>query len=259
MASQTRQAHGGHSHRGYRPRRHITIPVECHSNFHVWAITCLPRAKNVKMKTILTTILMLAIHGCQECPAQSADSVRWEALAMQESGCDDNAVGSAGEVSRYQILPSVWRTVTVLPISAAKNPCTALNVASAIMRERMRMNREDEKDFGITDLKWVLLWKCPTRVDHPSPAKLEQAECVVNLIGKLNRQDAKNAKTPDGVVIIDSKLSLELLRHKLAFLTKANAAKSICDAAFNAVIELEYKILTAETQRREVYAIGGTS
>lgn len=35
-----------------------------------------------------------------------------EALSMIESGDDDRAVGSAGEVSRYQIMPNVWKSYT---------------------------------------------------------------------------------------------------------------------------------------------------
>jgi len=35
-----------------------------------------------------------------------------EALSMIESGNDDWAVGSAGEISRYQIMPRVWRSYT---------------------------------------------------------------------------------------------------------------------------------------------------
>ena len=36
------------------------------------------------------------------------------AISMIESGNDDFAVGSAGEVSRYQIKPRVWRSYTDL-------------------------------------------------------------------------------------------------------------------------------------------------
>ena len=39
---------------------------------------------------------------------------RLDALAMLESGNNDWAVGGAGEVSRYQIRPNVWRIYTPL-------------------------------------------------------------------------------------------------------------------------------------------------
>ena len=33
---------------------------------------------------------------------------RWEALSMIESGNNDRAIGSVGEVSRFQIRPELW-------------------------------------------------------------------------------------------------------------------------------------------------------
>lgn len=35
-----------------------------------------------------------------------------EAISMIESGNNDRAIGGAGEVSRYQIMPRVWRSYT---------------------------------------------------------------------------------------------------------------------------------------------------
>ena len=35
-----------------------------------------------------------------------------EAISMIESGNNDRAIGGAGEVSRYQIMPRVWKTYT---------------------------------------------------------------------------------------------------------------------------------------------------
>lgn len=37
------------------------------------------------------------------------DERHQQALGMIETGNDDNEIGGAGEVSRYQIMPSVWR------------------------------------------------------------------------------------------------------------------------------------------------------
>jgi hypothetical protein len=39
-----------------------------------------------------------------------AGSTELEAISLIESGGNDYAVGDAGEVSRYQILPQVWRS-----------------------------------------------------------------------------------------------------------------------------------------------------
>ena len=53
-------------------------------------------------KSIL--ILLLSLSSAQ------AGLSKLEALSMIESGDNDFAVGGAGEVSRYQIKPKVWRT-----------------------------------------------------------------------------------------------------------------------------------------------------
>lgn len=50
-----------------------------------------------------------------------------EALAMIESGNNDHAVGTFGEISRYQILPRVWRSYS--PSWNYNNPSQASEVA----------------------------------------------------------------------------------------------------------------------------------
>ena len=56
------------------------------------------------MKKPLILLLCLA-----SMPAMSQDARRLAALSQIESGDNDRAVGKAGEVSRYQIMPGVWR------------------------------------------------------------------------------------------------------------------------------------------------------
>jgi hypothetical protein len=43
-------------------------------------------------------------------PAPGLDSKRLFALGMIETGNDDRAIGLAGEISRYQLSPSVWKS-----------------------------------------------------------------------------------------------------------------------------------------------------
>ena len=50
-----------------------------------------------------------------------------EAIGMIESGNNDRAVGSAGEVSRFQIKPSVWRQYSQTP--AYRNVTVSAQVA----------------------------------------------------------------------------------------------------------------------------------
>ena len=62
--------------------------------------------------------------------------IRW-ALAQIESGHfrnPDTAKGSSGEVSRFQIMPEVWRAYT--RSRNYSNPGVAWNVAQQILRER---------------------------------------------------------------------------------------------------------------------------
>ena len=50
-----------------------------------------------------------SIEGRPEIGSAALDSKLFFALGMIESGNDDRGVGRAGEVSRYQIHPSVWK------------------------------------------------------------------------------------------------------------------------------------------------------
>ena len=62
----------------------------------------------VLKKIMFRGLLVLALTAMT---AQAGLS-KLEALSMLESGNDDYAVGGAGEVSRYQIMPAVWRSYT---------------------------------------------------------------------------------------------------------------------------------------------------
>jgi len=76
------------------------------------------------------------------------------ALSALESGHRPSAIGPAGEVSRFQVMPRVWRA------HHGGNPrsdAEAIRVASEIMRKRTRGEFVDNK-------KWYLLWHCPGRV-----------------------------------------------------------------------------------------------
>jgi hypothetical protein len=61
----------------------------------------------------------------------SAGLSKLGALSMIESGDNDRAIGAAGEVSRYQIRPYVWRRYTVS--RAYRDPRVAKTVAESHM------------------------------------------------------------------------------------------------------------------------------
>ena len=71
-------------------------------------------------------------------PVLALDGTVLEALAMVESGGNDRAVGRAGEVSRYQIMPRLWRqAVQGKAARMAHDAATARQVATTILEGRL--------------------------------------------------------------------------------------------------------------------------
>ncbi len=100
---------------------------------------------------------------------------RWDALAMIESGNDDHAIGSHGEISRYQILPTLW------PGGNPWNGQEALNAAREIMRVRLaRFERLHKRP--VNDVEFYVLWNAPWEVSHPSKTVSKRAERFANLV-----------------------------------------------------------------------------
>jgi hypothetical protein len=113
-----------------------------------------------------------------ELPTQALD--RWSALAMIESGNNDGAVGAAGEVSRYQIKPAVWRRYA--PAKGGwENPRVALLVARQAMRQRIAAF-EREHRRSPTDFEFYVLWNAPAQVVGPSKVVSERARRFCNLV-----------------------------------------------------------------------------
>ena len=102
--------------------------------------------------TLLLIFIAFRCHGMSQI----------DALSMLESGNNDFAHGRSHEVSRWQMLPSVWRSHTRLPLSASTNAITAQRVALAVLQERVtafvvRYHREP------TPFETYVLWnpRCP--------------------------------------------------------------------------------------------------
>jgi hypothetical protein len=104
---------------------------------------------------------------------------RWSALSMLESGNNDQAVGSLGEVSRYQIRPYLW------PGGNPVNAHTALGVAQKIMQARIS-HFEQTHNRVPSDFEFYVLWNAPQEVNHPCRAVARRAERFTNLV---HRQD----------------------------------------------------------------------
>ena len=105
---------------------------------------------------------------------------RWSALSQIESGDDDHAVGSAGEVSRYQIKPEVWRRYARATADWTK-PEDALSVAKEAMQERCTAF-ERSAHRPPTDMEFYVLWNAPAQVQRPGKAVAGRAERFCNLI-----------------------------------------------------------------------------
>ena len=107
---------------------------------------------------------------------------RWSALSQIESGDNDRAIGRAGEVSRYQILPEVWGRFADRN-AKWENSKEALGVAKEAMQERCDgVERSNQRPP--TDFEFYVLWNAPGQIQRPSAAVAERAQRFCNLIKK---------------------------------------------------------------------------
>jgi hypothetical protein len=105
---------------------------------------------------------------------------RWGALSQIESGDNDHAVGRQGEVSRYQILPEVWRRYAPARADWHK-PADALAIAKVAMRDRC-LAFERRFHRVPTDLEFYVLWNAPSQIPRPSKAVSQRAHRFRNLV-----------------------------------------------------------------------------
>ena len=115
------------------------------------------------------------------------DERRQFALSMIETGGDDREIGSAGEVSRYQIMPSVWRHYS--DSRSYHDPETSLEVAqrhwSALYDSFKQQARRKPTDFDM-----YVLWNTHYgyyanrgfKPEHLNAVVRDRAQRYVNLI-----------------------------------------------------------------------------
>lgn len=94
---------------------------------------------------------------------------------MIESGGRDRAVGKAGEVSRYQILPQQWRRFA-LPGERPTNQQDALRVTQRIFQARQAELGRPGNWFDL-----YVMWNAPGQLGRPSKAVRERATRFSNL------------------------------------------------------------------------------
>jgi hypothetical protein len=107
---------------------------------------------------------------------------RWAALSQIESGDRDTALGVAGEVSRYQIKPKLWRRYAA-PAADWEKPQDALAVAQAVMRPRCA-EFERATHRQPTDFEFYILWNAPAQIRKPGKAVRARAERFCNLVAE---------------------------------------------------------------------------
>ena len=125
------------------------------------------------MKTLVALMLCLL-------PACGFGMDRLSALSMLETGNDDRAIGSAGEISRFQVKKAEWRTVT--NSANYSDYETARKVMVQLMDKRIHAF---EVHFGRkpSDFEFYALWNAPAQAmnGHISRTVASRCERFANL------------------------------------------------------------------------------
>ncbi len=125
-------------------------------------------------------VALMALLVATQAPAMD----RWAALAQIESNNNDNALGSAGEVSRYQVRPEIWRRYATTNADW-RNPADALRVTKQVMKGRLA---DFERTFGRSpsDFEFYILWNAPGQIRQPVKAVRQRAERFSNLVARTS-------------------------------------------------------------------------
>jgi hypothetical protein len=103
----------------------------------------------------------LALLGLLLCPMVSFGMDRIAALSMIETANNDRMVGRAGEISRFQILKSEWRSVT--NSTRYTDVATAKAVTEQLLARRLEKFRATYSR-NPTNFEFYALWNAPTQV-----------------------------------------------------------------------------------------------
>ncbi len=107
---------------------------------------------------------------------------RWAALSQIESGDNDNAVGTVGEISRYQIRREVWLRYAIAGANW-KNPQHSLAVAQGVMNDRCSAFQRSF-NRAPNDFEFYVLWNAPAQIQKPCRSVRERAERFCRLMQK---------------------------------------------------------------------------
>ncbi len=133
-------------------------------------------ATYLRLRSIVALSLLLGVSFT------SAAMERWAALSQLESGDNDRVVGTAGEVSRFQIKREVWKRYAQAKASW-RNPADSLAVAQGVMSDRCT---EFERRFHRppTDFEFYVLWNAPAQIHRPTREVRNRAGRFCQLIRK---------------------------------------------------------------------------
>ena len=149
--------------------------------------------------------VIFAIIGINCALAEPPTGLR-EALAEFETGAlspkpcaADHAIGSRNEVSRFQILPVIWRQYS--SSRDYHNPQTAWKVAEKILNDRERDFRQaTQREWDLTDI--YLMWNAPGLYrrsnwnrEKISPVVLKRAQRFANLMQARSHLHASQMQT----------------------------------------------------------------
>jgi hypothetical protein len=124
-------------------------------------------------------VASLALWVAQAC-CEACGSNLWLALAQFESGGNDRAIGTVGEISRYQIRPEIWRRYAAPQANWQHEP-DALEVAKKIMSERCaRFEKTFHRDP--TNREFYILWNAPAQVKRPHRIVAQRAARFCKLV-----------------------------------------------------------------------------
>src|SRR4051794_27184088 len=122
----------------------------------------------------LAALIVALLHVC------GFSMGRLSALSMLETCNDDRAVGSAGEISRFQVKKAEWRTVT--NSANYSDSETARKVMIQLMDKRIHTF---EEHFGRkpTDFEFYALWNAPSQAmnGHVSHTVADRCQRFANL------------------------------------------------------------------------------
>lgn len=119
------------------------------------------------------------------------DAKRLFALGMIETGNNDREIGAAGEVSRYQIHPAVWKVYS--PSMDYTNPDISLQVArqhwaylAQYFREKAGRKPEDFDMYVLWNTRHGYYARKEFSRQQISPVVHDRAQRFVNLVNRKN-------------------------------------------------------------------------